>query len=210
MGKPVAMCGDMAGDPLLTWVLHRPRAAQPLDGAPADPGGEVDHPRRRNIADAERLLAQALTMSTETEIEELVYGDDDRALPARAHRRRRGPAGGVSAGRQSIARPPRPARRLAVPSAALLREVDELHAALAPAYFRSGAAQRANGARLLEDGPRRVFVVEPAAGGGPVAAAVGAHLRHARRSRRWCRGGAATSRRWWSAPATAAAGSAAG
>ena len=76
--------------------------------------------RSTQIADAERLLAQALTMSTETEIEELVYGAMNRALPARAHRRRRGPAGGVSAraaGRGARRRAPRTGSAVAVVAA---------------------------------------------------------------------------------------------
>ncbi len=94
--------------------------------------------RATQIADAERLLAQALTMSTETEIEELVYGAMNRALPARAHRRRRGPTGGVSPRGQVAVRPARPEDWLAVQS--LLRELDELHAELVPEYFRPGHA----------------------------------------------------------------------
>ena len=37
--------------------------------------------RATRVAEAERLLAQALTMSTETEIEELVYGTMNKRFP---------------------------------------------------------------------------------------------------------------------------------
>jgi phosphotransferase system enzyme I (PtsI) len=72
-GKPVAMCGDMAGDPVLCWVLIG-LGLRNLSMAPRQIPLVKSIIRSTNIADAERLLAQALTMSTETEIEALVYG----------------------------------------------------------------------------------------------------------------------------------------
>ena len=80
------MCGDMAGDPMLTWVLIG-LGLRNLSMAPRQIPLVKSIVRSTNLADAERLLAQALTMSTETEIEELVYGDDAEALSARAQRR---------------------------------------------------------------------------------------------------------------------------
>jgi phosphoenolpyruvate-protein phosphotransferase (PTS system enzyme I) len=80
MGKPVAMCGDMAGDPILAWVLIG-LGLRNLSMAPRQIPVVKSIIRSTQIADAERLLAQALTMSTETEIEELVYGAMKRRFP---------------------------------------------------------------------------------------------------------------------------------
>jgi phosphoenolpyruvate-protein phosphotransferase (PTS system enzyme I) len=80
MGKPVAMCGDMAGDPILAWVLIG-LGLRNLSMAPRQIPVVKSIIRSTQIADAERLLAQALTMSTETEIEELVYGAMNRRFP---------------------------------------------------------------------------------------------------------------------------------
>jgi len=80
MGKPVAMCGDMAGDPTLAWVLIG-LGLRNLSMAPRQIPVVKSIIRSTEIADAERLLAQALTMSTETEIEELVYGVMNRRFP---------------------------------------------------------------------------------------------------------------------------------
>ncbi len=77
MGKPVAMCGDMAGDPILAWVLIG-LGLRNLSMAPRQIPVVKSIIRSTEIADAERLLAQALTMSTETEIEDLVYGAMNR------------------------------------------------------------------------------------------------------------------------------------
>jgi phosphotransferase system enzyme I (PtsI) len=91
-GKPVAMCGDMGGDPALAWVLIG-LGLRNLSMAPRQIPLVKSIVRSTRIADAERLAAQALALSTETEIEELVYGamnkhfplelndgDDDRAV----------------------------------------------------------------------------------------------------------------------------------
>lgn len=50
--------------------------------------------------------------------------------------------------------------------AALLREVDELHAALAPAYFRAGGRAEAEWRRLLSDPTAAALVAT--AGAGPL------------------------------------------
>ncbi len=80
IGKPVAMCGDMAGDPTLAWVLIG-LGLRNLSMAPRQIPVVKSIIRSTEIADAERLLAQALTMSTETEIEDLVYGVMNRRFP---------------------------------------------------------------------------------------------------------------------------------
>jgi len=80
MGKSVAMCGDMAGDPLLAWVLLG-LGLRNFSMAPRQIPLVKSIIRSTQIADAERLLAQALTMSTEGEIEELVYGTMNKRFP---------------------------------------------------------------------------------------------------------------------------------
>jgi phosphotransferase system enzyme I (PtsI) len=79
-GKPVAMCGDMAGDPLLAWVLIGLGPAQPLDGAPPIP---VLKSIIRSTAafDAERVLAQAMSMHTESEVERSSTGSCASTFP---------------------------------------------------------------------------------------------------------------------------------
>jgi ribosomal protein S18 acetylase RimI-like enzyme len=54
----------------------------------------------------------------------------------------------------------------------LLREVDDLHAALAPEYFRSAPRSDAEWARLMDEDHVAVLVADPAGGGGPVAVLV--------------------------------------
>ena len=54
----------------------------------------------------------------------------------------------------------------------LMREVDDLHAALAPEYFRSAPRSDAEWSRLMEEDNGAVFVVDPPGAGGPVAVLV--------------------------------------
>jgi phosphotransferase system enzyme I (PtsI) len=79
-GKPVAMCGDMAGDPMLAWVLIG-LGLRNLSMAPRQIPLVKSIVRATRVSEAERLLAQALHMSTETEIEELVYGAMKKRFP---------------------------------------------------------------------------------------------------------------------------------
>ena len=79
-GCPVAMCGDMAGDAMLTWVLVGLGLRQ-LSMAPRQIPLVKSIVRKTRLADAERLLAQALEMTTETEIEELVYSGMRQRFP---------------------------------------------------------------------------------------------------------------------------------
>jgi len=73
-GCPVAMCGDMAGEAMLTWVLIG-LGLRNLSMAPRQIPVVKSIVRATRLPDAERLLARALTMATEIEIEELVYTD---------------------------------------------------------------------------------------------------------------------------------------
>jgi phosphotransferase system enzyme I (PtsI) len=71
-GKPVAMCGDMAGDPMLAWVLLG-LGLRNLSMAPRQMPVVKSIIRSTQLFDAERMLAQAMAMRTETEIEAMVY-----------------------------------------------------------------------------------------------------------------------------------------
>jgi len=71
--KPVAMCGDMAGDPLLAWILIGIGLRQ-LSMAPRQIPVLKSIVHSTKIADAERLAHAALELRTEIEVEELVYG----------------------------------------------------------------------------------------------------------------------------------------
>jgi phosphotransferase system enzyme I (PtsI) len=77
---PVAMCGDMAGDAMLTWVLIG-LGLRNLSMAPRQIPLVKSIVRSTSLPDAERLLAQALTMTTEIEIEELVYSGMRKRFP---------------------------------------------------------------------------------------------------------------------------------
>jgi phosphotransferase system enzyme I (PtsI) len=72
-GKPVAMCGDMAGDPLLAWVLLG-LGLRNFSMAPRQIPVLKSIVHSTKIPDAERLARAALELRTETEVEELVYG----------------------------------------------------------------------------------------------------------------------------------------
>jgi phosphotransferase system enzyme I (PtsI) len=71
--KPVAMCGDMAGDPLLAWILIG-LGLRHLSMAPRQIPVLKSIVHSTKIADAERLARAALELRTEIEVEELVYG----------------------------------------------------------------------------------------------------------------------------------------
>jgi len=71
-GKPVAMCGDMAGDPMLARVLVG-LGLRNFSMAPRQIPLVKSIIRSTDLFDAERMAAQALAMRTETEIETMVY-----------------------------------------------------------------------------------------------------------------------------------------
>jgi phosphoenolpyruvate-protein phosphotransferase (PTS system enzyme I) len=70
-GKPVAMCGDMAGDPLLCWVLLG-LGLRDLSMAPRQIPIVKSIIRSTNLRDAEALVANLLQLPTEAEVEEVV------------------------------------------------------------------------------------------------------------------------------------------
>lgn len=80
MNKPLAMCGDMAGDPLLTWILLG-LGLRNFSMAPRQIPVVKSIIRSTHLADAERLARTASAMCTETEVEELVYGTMREKFP---------------------------------------------------------------------------------------------------------------------------------
>ncbi|HVZ73967.1 MAG TPA: phosphoenolpyruvate--protein phosphotransferase [Polyangia bacterium] len=79
-GKPVAMCGDMAGDPLLVWILLG-LGLRNLSMAPRQIPVVKSIVRATRLSEAERMLAQAMAMRTETEIEALVFSHMNERFP---------------------------------------------------------------------------------------------------------------------------------
>jgi phosphotransferase system enzyme I (PtsI) len=69
---PVAMCGDMAGDPMLVLVLMG-LGLRRLSMAPRQIPLLKTIIRASTIAEAEKLANQALALATEAEVENLVY-----------------------------------------------------------------------------------------------------------------------------------------
>jgi phosphotransferase system enzyme I (PtsI) len=70
-GKPVAMCGDMAGDPRFCWVLLG-LGLRSLSMAPRQIPVVKSIVRGTRIASAEKLTEEILRLRTEDEVEELV------------------------------------------------------------------------------------------------------------------------------------------
>jgi phosphotransferase system enzyme I (PtsI) len=80
MNKPLAMCGDMAGDPMLVWILLG-LGLRNFSMAPRQIPVVKSIIRSTHLADAERLAKAAAEMCTETEVEELVYGTMRKRFP---------------------------------------------------------------------------------------------------------------------------------
>lgn len=70
-GKPVAMCGDMAGDPSMSWVLMG-LGLRDLSMAPRQVPIVKSIIRATPLAEAEALVEEVMKLRTEAEIEELV------------------------------------------------------------------------------------------------------------------------------------------
>jgi phosphotransferase system enzyme I (PtsI) len=70
-GKPVAMCGDMAGDPRFTWVLLG-LGLRSFSMAPRQIPIVKSIVRATRMASAEKLTEEILRLRTEDEVEELV------------------------------------------------------------------------------------------------------------------------------------------
>lgn len=72
-GKPVAMCGDMAGEPTLAWILLG-LGLRNFSMAPRQIPVLKSIVRSTRLAEAERLLGDVLGLHTEAEIEARVFG----------------------------------------------------------------------------------------------------------------------------------------
>jgi phosphotransferase system enzyme I (PtsI) len=80
MNKPVAMCGDMAGDPLLAWILLG-LGLRNFSMAPRQIPVLKSIVHATKMADAEALVRAAQELRTETEVEQLVYGTMHERFP---------------------------------------------------------------------------------------------------------------------------------
>jgi phosphotransferase system enzyme I (PtsI) len=80
MKKPLAMCGDMAGDPLLAWMLMG-IGLRDLSMAPRQIPVMKSIIHSTRVEDAERLARAAFKLSTEDEVETLVYGTMRERFP---------------------------------------------------------------------------------------------------------------------------------
>ena len=72
-GTPVAVCGDMAGDPAFTWVLVA-LGVRSLSMSPRFIPAVKSILCASTLVEMEALLAQALSLRSEVEVEELVLG----------------------------------------------------------------------------------------------------------------------------------------
>jgi phosphotransferase system enzyme I (PtsI) len=71
-GKPLAMCGDLAGEPLLTWVLLG-LGLRDFSMSPRQIPIVKSIIRSTRLQDAERLIETVVNFRTEAEIEEVVH-----------------------------------------------------------------------------------------------------------------------------------------
>jgi phosphotransferase system enzyme I (PtsI) len=80
-GKPIAICGDMAGDPAFTWVLIA-LGLRSLSMSPRFIPAVKSIIGASTLGEMEALLAQAFSLRSEVEVEELVLGLMLRRFPA--------------------------------------------------------------------------------------------------------------------------------
>jgi phosphotransferase system enzyme I (PtsI) len=79
-GKPIAVCGDMAGDPAFTWVLVA-LGVRSLSMSPRFIPAVKAIIDASTLGEMEALLGQALSLRSEVEVEELVLGVLRRRFP---------------------------------------------------------------------------------------------------------------------------------
>lgn len=79
-GRPVAVCGDMAGDPAFTWVLVA-LGVRSLSMSPRFIPGVKSILVSSTLGEMEALLAKALTLRSEVEVEDLVLEAMRRRFP---------------------------------------------------------------------------------------------------------------------------------
>jgi len=80
-GRPIAVCGDMAGDPAFTWVLVA-LGVRSLSMCPALIPKVKSIITASTLAEMEALLARALSLRSEGEVEDLVLDVLHRRFPA--------------------------------------------------------------------------------------------------------------------------------
>ncbi len=79
-GRPISMCGDMASDPAFTWVLlglGLRELSMPARYIPAVKAIV----RKTHMAEADRLFAEAIALTSEAEVEALVLGTMRERFP---------------------------------------------------------------------------------------------------------------------------------
>jgi phosphotransferase system enzyme I (PtsI) len=79
-GRPIAVCGDMAGDPAFTWVLLA-LGVRSLSMTPALIPKVKSIVSASTLAEMEALLARALSLRSEAEVEDLVLDVMRRRFP---------------------------------------------------------------------------------------------------------------------------------
>jgi phosphoenolpyruvate-protein phosphotransferase (PTS system enzyme I) len=79
-GKPIAACGDMAGNPSFTWVLVA-LGVRSLSMSPRFIPVVRSIIGASTLGEMEALLAEALSLRSEVEVEELVLGVMRRRFP---------------------------------------------------------------------------------------------------------------------------------
>lgn len=79
-GRPIAVCGDMAGDPAFTWMLVA-LGVRSLSMSPRSIPAVKSVIGASTLREMEALLAQALSLRSEDEVEELVLGSMRQRFP---------------------------------------------------------------------------------------------------------------------------------
>jgi phosphotransferase system enzyme I (PtsI) len=80
VGKPISVCGDMAGDPAFTWVLLG-LGVRELSMAPRHIPAVRAVIAATVLAEAQAMAAEALLLHSDGEVEELVLGTMKRRFP---------------------------------------------------------------------------------------------------------------------------------
>jgi phosphotransferase system enzyme I (PtsI) len=79
-GKPIAVCGDMAGDPAYTWILVG-LGVRSLSMSPRFIPAVKSILSVSKLSEMEALLSRALVLRSEAEVEELVLGVMRKRFP---------------------------------------------------------------------------------------------------------------------------------
>jgi phosphotransferase system enzyme I (PtsI) len=79
-GKPISVCGDMAGDPAFAWVMLG-LGVRELSMAPRNIPAVQSVIASTRLSEAEELVGRVLALSSETEVEDLVMGTMRQRFP---------------------------------------------------------------------------------------------------------------------------------